>query len=68
MNPPSKFVFLLSWLSYYNYRLRRIWKLATFRCPSCPKRIRGPHKLGCSRRPGRGLSISMRMVSKDDRT
>lgn len=50
-----------AWLVYRGYRIRRRW--LTGQCPGCPKRWRGPHKFGCSYRPGRGLRIN---VARDE--
>jgi hypothetical protein len=51
--PPSRWVFFLARLRYYNGRRHRLWLQATLRCPQCMSR-RPKHRFGCSRRPGRG--------------
>jgi len=46
--PPTWREVLPSRLRYYRDRARRRWRIVTFRCPACPKGIRGAHKFGCS--------------------
>jgi hypothetical protein len=49
-------------LAIFRYRrdAMRAWLLNhTGHCSSCPKRVRGPHKFSCYRRPGKGLQLSM---------
>jgi hypothetical protein len=44
----------LSW----SERVRAVWFRVRGRCPEC--QMRHAHKLGCSRRPGRGMSLPVR--------
>lgn len=59
MNPPNQWEILKAWAMYRGYRLRVWWRLVTFRCPSCPKRLRGPHKFSCPRNGGGQLRFNM---------
>lgn len=48
-----------AWLRYEVYRLNHAWLQLTGRCPACRQR-HGQHKFGCSRRPGKGIKLSVR--------
>lgn len=56
MSTPSRREFAMSRLRYERDRARAWWRLATGRCPGCPKKRRGQHKFGCHR-PGKMPSL-----------
>jgi hypothetical protein len=47
-----------AWLAYRRDMNHNLWLRVTGRCVGCRQR-HGHHKLGCSHRPGKGLTLSM---------
>jgi len=45
---PAQWQVAAAWLLYETDRLRAGWRLATGRCPGCPKPRGGLHELGCA--------------------
>jgi hypothetical protein len=58
---PSRWQFAAARLRYEQLRVRAWWRLATGRCPGCPKTPRGPHKFGCYKP---GVPASVRQIRK----
>jgi hypothetical protein len=56
--PPSRWEFFKARLARYSSQRHNLWLRATLRCPGCRSR-RPKHRFGCSRRPGKGLRISV---------
>lgn len=45
----NRFDMARAWLAYYVSRVRPALRRLVGLCPSCPGRVRGPHKFGCAR-------------------
>lgn len=58
---PPRRAFAAAWLRYQRDRTTAWWRLATGRCPGCPKKRGGQHKFGCHRT---GKMRSLRQIRR----